>query len=795
MRIFKKIIKFLLILIVILAIAGFWYYNHLKPSYSGEVALANIENEATVYYDDYGIPHIYAENRLDATTTLGYVHAQDRLWQMELMRRISPGRLSEIFGKDLIKNDKFFATLGIDEAAEKSIKKLDKNSEVSKIIEAYLKGVNQFMDEGPTPIEYTLIGLEKKHFVIKDIYNIMGYLSFSFAMAHKTDPLLSALQLKLGNEYIKELDITVSPKTLYIKNSKQEVESYTTMLSEINSIMETNPIPPFIGSNSWVVSEDKTANGKVILASDPHIGFAQPSVWYEAHMVTPEYEMYGYHMAGIPFAMLGHNRDFAYGITMFENDDIELYREENHPTDKNKYKTPNGYQTYKTITKTIKVKDGEDVTFELKSSRHGPIINNILKGVTEENPIAMSWIYTQLDNEMPLVFHLMSTAKSMEDFKKGASKLHAPGLNLMYGDAKGNIAWYASAKLYKYKSHVNTMFILDGSSGEDDIQEYLDFSENPMAENPEWNYVYSANNQPDSIAGMLYPGYYIAEDRAKRITQLLEPKNNWNKASVSAMINDVTSSVAPEVIKEITQTLNYNSFTKNEQRAFDVLQLWDGSHTLDAVAPTIYNKFIYLYLKNTFQDEMGKELYTQFEQTHLIKRQIALQMHKEESIWWDDINTTEIIETKKDILSKTLKETVAALEKQLGSTMNHWTWDRVHIIEHSHPIGKVEALREIFNVGPFSINGGSEVINNLDYKRDSTGVYNVKSGPSTRRVIDFSDIENSLSINPTGQSGNPLSKHYRDQAEMYNKGEFRKTMMNKDEIIKVSTKVLFTPKQ
>ncbi|MFK5983213.1 MAG: penicillin acylase family protein [Flavobacteriaceae bacterium] len=795
MRIFKKTLKFLFVIITILCIAGFWYYNHLKPSYSGEVSLANIENETIVYYDDYGIPHIYAENRLDATTTLGYVHAQDRLWQMELMRRISPGRLSEIFGEDLIENDTFFASLGIDEAAEISISKLDKNSEVYKIMEAYLKGVNQYMDEGPTPIEYTLIGLEKKHFVIKDIYNIMGYLSFSFAMAHKTDPLLSSLQLKLGNKYVNELDVSVSPETLYIKNSKQEVESYTTMLSKINTIMETNPIPPFIGSNSWVISEDKTSNGKVILASDPHIGFAQPSVWYEAHLVTPDYEMYGYHMAGIPFAMLGHNRDYAYGITMFENDDIELYREENHPTDKNKYKTPNGYETYKTITKTIKVKDGEDVTFELKSSRHGPIINNTFKGVTEENSIAMSWIYTQLDNKMPYVFHLMSTAKSMEDFKKGASLLHAPGLNLMYGDAKGNIAWYASAKLYKYKSHVNSKFILDGASGEDDIVSYLDFSENPMAENPEWNYVYSANNQPDSIAGMLYPGYYIPEDRAKRITLLLEPKNNWNKTSVSAMINDVTSSVAPEVIKELTNNINYNSYSKNEQRAIDVLQLWDGSHTLDAVAPTIYNKFIYLYLKNTFQDEMGKELYAQFEQTHLIKRQIALQIHKEKSIWWDDTNTSEIVETKKDILSKTLIESVAALETQLGEDMNHWTWNKVHKIEHHHPIGKVESLREFFNVGPFSINGGSEVINNLDYRRDSTGVYNVKSGPSTRRVIDFSDIENSLSINPTGQSGNPLSIHYRDQAEMYNKGEFRKTMMNKEEIIKVSTKVLFTPKQ
>ncbi len=616
MKIFKKILKFLLIILVILAIAGFWYYNHLKPSYSGEVSLENIENKTTVYYDGYGIPHIYAENQLDATTTLGYVHAQDRLWQMELMRRIAPGRLSEVFGKDLIENDTFFASLGIEENSIETIKNIDKNSKTYQIIEAYLKGVNQFMDEGPTPIEYTLVGLNKEPFQIKDLYNIFGYMSFSFAMAQNTDPFLSALELKLDSTYLKELNIHIRPNTTFIKNAKQEIENYSTMVSTINSVMDKSPVPHFIGSNSWVVSEEKTKNGKVILANDPHMGFSQPSVWYEAHIITPDFELYGYYLAGVPLPLLGHNREYAYGVTMFENDDIDFYKEELHPTDTNKYKTPTGYESFKTVSKTIKVKDNDDVTFNVKYTRHGPIVNDVVKGISNNNPIAMQWMYTLVENKAAEVFYSLSRAKSMADFKKGASLLHAPGLNLMYGDAKGNIAWYASAKLYKHKDHVNTKFILDGASGEDDIIEFLDFSENPMAENPSWNYVYSANNQPDSIAGMLYPGYYITEDRAKRIVSLLEPKNNWNSTSMKAMINDVTSSVAPEVIKEITNTINFNSFSKNERRAFDVLQLWDGSNTLDAVAPTIYNKFVYLYLKNTFEDELGQDLYDQFKQTH-----------------------------------------------------------------------------------------------------------------------------------------------------------------------------------
>ncbi|MDO9137739.1 MAG: penicillin acylase family protein, partial [Lutibacter sp.] len=680
MRIFKKILLVLGVLIVLVFIGGWIYFNSLKPDYSGEITLSNIENETSVYFDEYGIPHIYAQNQYDATTALGYVHAQDRLWQMELMRRIAPGRLSEIFGKDMLKNDRFFVSLGIEEASRKSMEKLDKNGEVYKLATAYLNGVNQFIENGPTPIEFTLIGIEKEPYQLNDIYNILGYMSFSFAMAQKTDPLLTVLKEKLGDDYLKELNIEIGPNTTFIKNSKSTITDFSEMVASVNEVMEKSPVPPFIGSNSWVVSPKKSATGKVLFANDPHIGYSQPAVWYEAHIVTPNYEMYGYHLAGVPFPLLGHNRNYAYGLTMFENDDIDFYKEENLPSNSTKYKTPNGFEDYKTVTKTIKVKDADDVTITVKNSRHGPIMNDALDAITQTEPIAMSWIYTQFDVEVLGALYTISRATDMKDVKKGASMIHAPGLNIMYGDAKGNVAWWATGKLYKLNPNVNRNFILNGASGEDDPIEYLDFSENPMAENPPWNYVYSANNQPESIANMLYPGYYLSEDRAKRIVQLLEPKNNWNKESMSAMINDVTSSVAPALVKEFAKIMDYGSFTKSEQKAIDILQLWDGSNTVDQVAPTIYNKWIYLYLKNTFEDEMGTELFTQFLATHLSKRTIAEQIEKDNSIWWDDISTSKKIETKKEILSKSLVEAVSSLEKQLGSDMKAWNWGKVHTL-------------------------------------------------------------------------------------------------------------------
>jgi penicillin G amidase len=793
MKKLKKVLLVLLSLVAIITIALIVYGFYLKPKYEGKLQLKNIQKETTVYFDEFGVPHIYANNSKDAMEALGYVHAQDRLWQMELMRRIAPGRLSEIFGSVALKNDKFFAGLGIEEASTKAIAALDKNSLSYQLMLAYLDGINQYLDEGKTPIEFSLVGVKKEKFTIKDVYNIFGYMSFSFAMAQKSDPLLTDIRNKNGMDYLKDFGIDSSFNTTRIKNSKEQSQEYSTIAKSIASLLDQSPIPPFIGSNSWVIAPKKTKNGKVIFANDPHIGFSQPGTWYEAHLVTPDFELYGCYLAGTPYPLLGHNREYAYGLTMFENDDIDLYQEENNPTDKNAYKTPNGFSSYEIRKKTIKVKDTVDVVLNVKVTRHGPIMNDLIDGLNKDKPVAMSWIYTQQPIQILDAVYRISHAKSKADFKKGVALIAAPGLNVMYGDAKGNVAWWATGKLYKHNEGVNTNFILDGASGKDDIAEYLDFSKNPSAENPDWDYVYSANNQPEPIDGFLYPGYYLPEDRAKRITQLLNPKSNWDKESVSKMIFDNTSSVAPHIVANLISSVNYNTLSKNEKEAINIMKVWSGSNNLNDVATTIYNKWIYLYLKNTFKDELGETNFAQFLGTHIMKQIIAKQMKNATSPWWDNIATKNIKETRSQILSQSFKEAIATLEKQLGNSVPDWTWSKVHTLEHQHPLGKIAALRKIFNVGPFEVSGSNEVINNQMFGFSENGIYKVSGGPSTRRIIDFSDIENSWSILPTGQSGNPLSAHYSDQAELYNAGKFRKMKLNKEEIVRTSTKLVFEP--
>lgn len=796
MKILKRTGKWLLITLGLLFLVSTVFVYSLKPDYNGTKKLSGLEREVTVYYDSYGIPHIYGANEADAFRTLGYVHAQDRLWQMELLRRIASGGLSEVFGKDLIGTDKFFLTLGIDDASVKTVQQADKNTESVQLAEAYLDGINQFISEGPTPIEFYLTGIEKTDFTLKDVYNTLGYMAFSFAMAHKTDPLLTNIKDKLGPEYVRDFEIESNPNTEWIKNHTHS--SLDTVQNDITA-MVTNALgklnlPLFEGSNSWVIAPEKTKNGNVIFANDPHIGFAQPSVWYEAHIETPGYSIYGYHIAGIPFPVLGHNRKLAYGLTMFENDDVDFYYEENNPSDANQYRLKDGWTTYETISKTIKVKDSGDVSFSYKKSVHGPILNGIADQVVGERPIAMSWIYTQMENKAVDAVYEMSHAKNLVQFKKALPNIHAPGLNIMYGDADGNVAWFATAQLYEIPDSVNTKLVYEVGEGLNETKTLLDFSQNPQAINPPWNYVYSANNQPDSVAGRLYPGYYLPEDRAKRIVELLEPKNDWDVASTSKMIIDDVSMVNADIVTNLSKLVKISELDTTALKILDKMAMWKGDYPLESIEATIFTKWIYYFLTDTFKDELGEEMFNQLLSTHFSKRMVAPMAINAGSVWWDNIDTKGITETQNDIVHNAYVKAIKSLEEQLGLDYSQWTWDKVHSVEHPHPIGQIDALRSFFNVGPFPVNSTREVINNMYFNYDENGLYKTTTGPSTRRIVDFSDVENSISILPTGQSGNPFSKHYEDQAEMYIKGEFRKMMMNKEDIQNGKEILTFSPK-
>jgi penicillin amidase len=790
MKILRSFAKFIFAFFLLLFLILIGYYYWSKPNYNGEVKMTSLSDKTTVYFDEFGVPHIYANSEKDAMQALGYVHAQDRLWQMEVMRRIAPGRLSEIFGSVMLKNDTFFRALGMDEASKKAISELDKNSEACKMATAYLEGVNQYIEEGKTPVEFTLLGIKKEKLTLNDVYNIFGYMSFSFAMAQKSDPLMTDIRDNLGNKYLADFNLDMSLNSKQLPNFDGEVKEYAQMAKAVANVVDNIPIGAFIGSNSWVIGASKTKNKKVLFANDPHIMFSQPATWYEAHIVTPNHEIYGYYLAGTPFPLLGHNRNYAYGLTMFQNDDLDLFLEKNNPDNPNQFLTKSGFQNYEIATKTIKVKDSATVVLKIKYANGRPIMSGLIDNVSKDKPISLSWIFTQEKNETLQAVYQLSHSKNLNEFKKGVSLIHAPGLNIMYGDNLDNIAWITSGKLYRMK--VNSNFILDPLDDGSINKEFLPFTKNPKAINPPKDYVYSANNQPEAVDNYLYPGYYLPKDRAMRIDTLLSAKNDWTAEEVQKMLLDNTSATAKNTVQNWISNIS-NPKSESEKKALEILKLWKGTNDLEDIAPTIFNKWTYFYLKNTFEDELGKDNFRVFLSIHVLKQVITNQSNNENSVWWNNVKTKNKTETKQDIMSTSFTDAISSLENQLGSDLQKWKWKNVHILKHNHSLGKVKLLDTFLSIGNFEVSGSNEVINNLLFTYSDEKQVMIKGGPSTRRVVDFSDVENGYSIIPTGQSGVFSSKHYSDQAEMYSKGQFRKMKLNRSEIQKSGSKIIFLP--
>ncbi|MEM8894383.1 MAG: penicillin acylase family protein, partial [Bacteroidota bacterium] len=791
MRLIKTLLLILGILVLSLLLFGYFYISDKSPIYEGRLDLNGLNASTEVIFDNYGVPHIYAQSDEDAFRALGYLHAQDRLWQMELIRRIAPGRLSEVFGADLVETDRFFKTLGIEHYSKKNAEALrTRNGKELLFAEAYIDGINQFMVNGFTPIEYDLVSLDIQPFTLQDMYNVMGYMSFSFAIAHKTEPVVSYMQ-SLPEEYLAAFEMAIPANTTIIRSNPQPDTTYVSLSNAVNKIFDGLPLAPFIGSNSWVVSAEKSASGKAVLSNDMHIGFSQPSVWYEAHISSPSFNYYGYHLAGIPFATVVHSDYIATGLTMFENDDLDFFRERVNPDNENQYWAEGEWLDFDVREETIKVKDGEDVGFTVRDSRHGPIMNDAVATLSNEAPVAAWWTYFQFDNYAFEATHKMAGAKNIDDVREAASLIHAPGLNVMYADKDDNIAWWAAGKLVKRPSHVNPKAILDGASGNDEPLGYYDFSDNPQAENPPWGYVYSANNQSMlnlADTNILYPGYYLHEGRAKRIVDVMESKSTFNRQDLKDLFMDNFNPVVSEIAPSMVDLIGDRDLTETQQSFADALEKWDGKHEKNSVGPALYYAWVMYMFEHAMIDElsqinpdMSEKVFNDFMSTHLRKRNMFSLMQNDSTVWWDNVST-EAQESRADIMYSSFVAAVDYLTERFGDNAASLTWDNYHTLEHGHALGQVEALRPYFNVGPFQLSGSDENLNNLGFPLTEDGIFNVTFGPSTRRIIDFADVGSSESILPTGQSGNIFSEHYEDQAEMYANGQWRRMLFEEEDI-------------
>ena len=773
----------------------------------GKLACPSIKTKVTVARDNWGVPHITAENSHDAYFALGFTIAQDRLFQMDIQRRLAKGELAEILGTELIPIDRKFRTYLFKHTGEKMITRLANTSpEAIAIIDAYFDGVNYFIETGSLPVEFKLLGYKPAPFTKIDAAAFQGFVNFSFAEGIVSDSLATIIKTKYPNLNIRDIfpgydrqkPVTVIEDQAFFNRNARKTTSLIlpeTAAGEGNRntyyplakgkdleilLDSLREIAPYystrMGSNAWAIGPSRSQSGKAILAGDPHISYSNPGVWYEAHITYGDYDDYGYYMPLFPFPLLAHNKHRAWSITMFENDDLDLYAETFDSKDSSRVMYKGQWVRAEVLKETIKVKGGKDVSLEIRITPHGPIITDFLDGY-KGNPVALCNVYNQIDNPIPVCFYLLSRSKNVQEAEKAVSLLAAPGLNFVYADSQGNIAWWAAGRLPIRPAHILSKQILDGSSGRDEYLGYLPFALNPKLINPPSGIIISSNNLPTTKpVGPIrqVEGYWQPSDRAGRITELLSQKEKWSLDDLMKVQTDVTTDTGRDIITEIKKVLGNIStpeITPLEKEAFDVLKSWDAVYRIESAAPAIYEFTCFHILKEGVEDEFGEKNFDSFlgiaDHWNFFKAFIR----DDASPLWDDVRTPKK-ETRRDIVLRGFKAAVADLGKNHGSSIKDWRWGNIHTIEYEHPIGMQKPMNLVFNIGPFPAPGGYEVINIFGVDKAARN-YKVTYGPSTRRLIDYGDLSKSYTILPTGNSGNFMSPHFDDQAQMYLKGEYR----------------------
>ncbi|MBT7610639.1 MAG: penicillin acylase family protein [Bacteriovoracaceae bacterium] len=797
MRIVKLLSIFVIAVLVTVACIRTYFQSRL-PKLSGEMQLKGLSKPVIVYRDKYSIPHIEAENRPDAMRTLGFTIAGDRLFHMDLLRRVTNGQLSEIFGPKAKKWDIVLRKLRIRKTMDDYFLKNKKNIDPKILIEveAFYDGVQHFIETQPLPIEFLLLGYKPKPFKLEESLALTGYMVLSFAKGILSDTLFTELYANYPHDKIKELDAQLGENNnsafnlnknqlsdaVKIAYTKQE---WFSDLSQAIKELE-DEFGLFEGSNSWVVSGKKSKSGFPLFANDPHIDFSNPSVWYEAHIKTPDLDIYGNYLPLLPFPAIGHNANRAWGMTMSGTDDLDIYQEK-IDWKENKVMYKNEWVPLRIEQEVIKIKGEKDYKFKVYSTPHGPLLDGT-KYEKKGKHLSLKWSYSHPENHAFKALYALRDSKTKEDFEAALSLGAAPALSLTWADKAGNIGYHVMSKIPLRPEGVTGRQILNGWSGEHEYLRYLDIKENPHLYNPEDGVIVNANYKPQFKSDKYIGGYFKTSNRLERIEKLLKQQDKWSIEEFKNIQTDTISHLGPKQMAHLVPMLDSSARDEKYTKAIKYLKAWDGSSSTDSIASSIYQQWKKEILKITLRDELTPKQYKAFlsipDSDHFFK---TLVMSKT-SLWWN-LKATKKQETQKEIMNLSFEATLKSLETKLGSKIENWQWGKVHTLEFVHSVGKKRPLNLLFNIGPFPIAGGYGQINNLASKRYDDH-FKIKSGPSTRRLIDLKDASISFGIIPTGNSGRPFSKHYDDQVKLYLNKQYRPQLLTIKDVKKSGGDVL-----
>lgn len=795
MRSWKKILLGLSIsFIIIFIVAGAIFYNMLSsslPAYQGIITSSKIISDIEIYRDSFAVPYIFAENDNDAAFALGYVHAQERLFTMDFIRRAGEGRLSEILGDEAVPFDNMFRTVGIKRNILRNYSRIDPS--VISLLQSYSDGVNAYIEErkGNYSIEFDVLGYQPEKWKPLHSLIIIKMMAWELNMSWWTDLTFSELIQKLGEK--KALEILPD----YPENAPTIIADNFKYLSAINSsLVETDKAfrnfigwtGTHIGSNNWVVNANKSTSGKPIIANDPHLAFSAPGKWFAATVNSKEgWETSGVTLPGVPGIVIGKGENISWVLTNVMNDDADFYIEKLDSSD-SKYSVDGQWRDLRIIKDTIKVKNGKDRVIEIKETHRGPIISdihtfNFIYNTAESEfpPISMKWLGNEFSDEM-LSFYKINKAKNWNQFREGVKYFGIPGQNFVYADTTGNIGYIMGARIPLRKKN-NPTLVFDGTNTENDWQGYVPVEEIPVVLNPKENFIASANNKILKDFKYHISNLWEPSSRIDRIYELLNSKEKHSAEDFKKYQMDITSPYAKLITSHIVKAFEGIKINDNNLKtAIELLSEWDFNLNKQSQTPSIYVVTLKYLLHNIYYDELGDDLFNRFVFLANVPFRSLLQvLDKPESLIFDDISTAKT-ESKNEIIRKSLADALTFLEENLGKDLTNWQWGRLHTVTFKHAFsGNFSLLDKYINIGPYEIGGDGTTINNTEYPfSESIDKYPMFShsefenilGPSMRYIYDFAKPDQYYLILTTGQSGNVMSDNYRDQTPYWLQGKY-----------------------
>ena len=782
LRIFRNVAATLLFLLGLALLLVWWTVHRALPVLDGSIPLGGLKQGVIVDRDEWGRPWIRANSVDDLLEAQGYVMAQDRLWQMDLLRRAAGGDLSEIFGEAALESDKENKTLGMREAAERAA--ADSSPEIRALLDDYARGVNQYIEKRGRrlPIEFLVLGYRPRPWTAADTYLISLYMYKTLTSTWKEKLNRQWIEAKVGPERAGDLFVEDSPLDHFIVGAPADEHAAqgrkAAGVLPVFAPSASGP-PPFgpkewnaaraflaqfdqetseiIGSNNFVVSGAHTASGKPLLANDTHLGLSVPCIWYLVHMTAPGWNVEGFALPGAPLVIIGHNDRIAWGFTNSNADVQDLFVETFDPANALAYRVNDAWVPAEVRRETIHVRGKPDVILDVVVTRHGPIVH---RDPPEEGGRAYALRWTALEpGGLDFGFPLLGRAKNWAEFIETTKHIAGPGQNTIYADVDGNIGFTIPARI-PIRANGNGALPVPGNTDEYEWKGYIPVDDLPRVLNPPGGIIATANAR---TVGPAYK-YYLSDRQAgpyrtERIYEMLSGRTDLRPADCNSIQNDVLSLpdkfLAAELVAAAKVEEPKDARTKE---LIGRLAGWDGRATVGSVETS----FVEYTRHALFHNLLGP---------YLDDRSTDYELWEPASIygnvWWRDKVFLENVLNKRPatwlpkgfasydaLLMASADEAVSALEKQTGKgEISAWTWGSLHQLDMLQPLGRSGFLHRLLSIGPYESNGTIDTVRAMGHGH----------GPAMRLVADLSNFDNSLMEITTGESGEYSSPYYRDE--------------------------------